>query len=226
MNINDLITKCPQLYHMAEDGSWPSIQQHGLLSTSALLTKWGYTGKKREVIESKHRPQKICIYHDDYGKAVIRDQIPMPPGALKTCLTNNMIPDEWYKLINGKIFFWTNKEHLEMFLAAKEYKNIPQLVIIVDTQLLLESYASRVTLSSINSGSTYYDKNKYDRPPLRGLHTFKQIGDYHLSYIRELVVEEGIQNITNITISVSRKIAHRKNYEETDFEEIGEIYHR
>lgn len=226
MHIIDLITKCPQLYHMAEDGSWPSIQQHGLLSTSALLTKWGYTGKKREVMESSHRPKKICIYHADYGKAVIRDQIPMPPEALETCLTTNMIPDEWYKLINGKIFFWTSRERLEMFLAAKEYKNIPQLVIIVDTQLLLESYASRVTLSSINSGSTYYDKNKYDRPPLRGLHTFKQIGAYNLSYIRELVVEEGIQDITNITVSVSRKIAHRKNYEEPDFEEIEELYHR
>jgi len=50
MLINDLIAKYPKLYHMAEDGSWPNIQKLGLLSTSALLTKFGYIGANREEI--------------------------------------------------------------------------------------------------------------------------------------------------------------------------------
>ena len=37
MTPEDMARKYPFLYHMAELSSWPSIQRHGLLSTSALL---------------------------------------------------------------------------------------------------------------------------------------------------------------------------------------------
>ena len=40
MEIERLISRYPTLYHMAEDGSWESIQRHGLLSTSALLDRF------------------------------------------------------------------------------------------------------------------------------------------------------------------------------------------
>lgn len=223
---SELVIMCPELYHMAEDGSWPSIQRHGLLSTSALLTKWGYTGDRREKIESEYRSKKSSIYCDEYGEVVIRDQIPMPEESLKACLTDGMTPNEWYRLINGKIFFWTTEKSLQIFLAAREYKNDPQLVIKVDTHELLRRHADQVTLSSINSGSTYYDPKRYDRPALRGPRTFKLIQDYNINYIRELVVEEGIQDISRITISVERWVAHRKNYEDPRFEKLEEIFHR
>jgi hypothetical protein len=35
--LQELLADCLVLYHMAERGSWGSIQRHGLLSTSALL---------------------------------------------------------------------------------------------------------------------------------------------------------------------------------------------
>ncbi len=41
----------PRLFHVAEAGSWPSIQAHGLLSTSALLDLFGSAG--RPVIGSR-----------------------------------------------------------------------------------------------------------------------------------------------------------------------------
>ena len=202
---------------MAEDGSWPSIQKHGLLSTSALLTLYGISGIERERIESDWRPKKLPISCEGLEDAVIRDQIPMPPDKLEKCLTN-MTPKEWYRLVNRKVFFWTTRKSLEIFLAAKEYKNCPQLVITVNTRLLLELYASQVTLSSINSGSTYYDPNRYNRPHDRGRETFKRMSEYNAPYIAELAVEEGITDIEGIAISVERWIAHRINYEAPRFE--------
>ena len=101
---------------------------------------------------------------------------------------------------------------------------MPQLVITVDTQLLLERYADRVTLSSINSGSTYYDPEKYDSPKSRGLQTFKRIHDYNLPYIAELVVEEGVQDITDVALTVEKWIAHRINYEKPKFEKLADIW--
>lgn len=34
---DQLISRFPTLYHMAEDGTWPSISSRGLLSTRALV---------------------------------------------------------------------------------------------------------------------------------------------------------------------------------------------
>jgi hypothetical protein len=41
----------PRLFHMSHSGSWPSIQQHGLLSTTALLDLFEVKGKERESLE-------------------------------------------------------------------------------------------------------------------------------------------------------------------------------
>jgi hypothetical protein len=224
VTIDELIANFPELYHMAEESSWTNIQKHGLLSTSAILTLYGYSGTDRDKIESEWRPKKITISCNGLEDACIRDQIPMPPDVLERCLVGGITPKEWYRFINGKIFFWTTRKSLEIFLAAKEYKNMPQLVITVDTQLLLERYADKVTLSSINSGSTYYDPEKYDRPKSRGLHTFKRIQDYNLPYIAELVVEEGVKDITNVALTVEKWIAHRINYEKPKFEKLADIW--
>jgi len=156
--------------------------------------------------------------------AWLRDQIPMPPGELKKCLQGGIEPREWYEFINKRIFFWTTWKSLEMFLAAKEYKNKPQTVIKVNTKLLLDKYADLVTLSSINSGSTYYDPNKYTQPRNRSLETFQKIGDYDTPWIAELVVENGVPDIVGLTVSVERWIAHRINYEKPKFEKLESIW--
>ena len=55
----------PRLYHMAEVNSWDSIQRHGLLSTSALLDFFGYSGPERERIESARRPVSV-VRHEQF----------------------------------------------------------------------------------------------------------------------------------------------------------------
>jgi hypothetical protein len=47
MDTAELIARYPRLYHMAEDGSWPSIQAHGLLSTRAMLDHFEVTPDER-----------------------------------------------------------------------------------------------------------------------------------------------------------------------------------
>ena len=53
--LSELLRHCPTLYHMAEGGSWPSIQRHGLRSTSALLDLFEVDGARREAILRRHR---------------------------------------------------------------------------------------------------------------------------------------------------------------------------
>jgi hypothetical protein len=54
-----------QLFHVAEAGSWPRIRDHGLLSTSALLDRFGVQGMEREVLEMRHRPAGVPVTHKE-----------------------------------------------------------------------------------------------------------------------------------------------------------------
>ena len=107
-NQEEIITRHPFLYHMAEAGTWENIQRHGLLSTAALLRLFGVSEPQRSAIGSRYRGSRVVIRHDDYGCAAIREQTPMPPGKLGRALTD-MVPSEWYRLLNGKVFFWSTE---------------------------------------------------------------------------------------------------------------------
>jgi hypothetical protein len=90
---------------MAEAGSWASIQRHGLLSTSALLNLFGYNGQRREAIESRHRTMSIKVDHAVHGDATIRDQKPLNEVKLANCLTDELSPQDWYIILNTRVFF-------------------------------------------------------------------------------------------------------------------------
>lgn len=211
MLISDLIASHPAIYHMAEDGSWPSIQRHGLLSTSALLKRWEYSEKDRETICCTRRPKCFTIEHPVYGKAVIRDQKAINPHKLRDCLTD-VTEEEWYRLLNSKVFFWPDRQGLIWFLGATAYINNPHVVITIDTRRLLGKYIDMITLSAINTGSTFPRKNQINPEP-RGRDTFKRISDYQMSKARELAIENCVEDVVSFALSVDRLILRKKDSE-------------
>jgi len=196
----------PRLYHMAEEGTWESIRERGLLSTSALLDLFEINGNERFVIESQHRSESIVIEHRVHGRAVIRDQKPMRETSLQKCLID-MTPREWYELLNRKVFFWPTRERLLGLLAAKAYRDRTHCVLTIDTQRLFESQLNSIKLSPINSGSTIYN------PQPRGRHTFFRPEDYPyeerrkkrgvLNAVAELCVDYGVPDIARVVSRVS-----------------------
>lgn len=211
MEIEQLVNKYPRLYHMADNDSWLNIRKHGLLSTSSLLDKWEYTGKERELIESHHRREVVYIFHKTYGKAAIRDQKAIDPQKLRNCLIG-ISEEDWYRLLNSKVFFWPDWQGLIWFLGATAYFNKPHVIITIDTRRLIKQYFDEITLSAINTGSTFPKKNS-DRPEPRGKSTFKRIPEYQMSWFRELAVDDSIQDIVLFALSVERLILRRKNAE-------------
>jgi hypothetical protein len=147
------------IYHLADAANWSSIQQHGLLSTSALLDLAGVEGQERELIERQHRPRQVDLANG----LVIRDQKPMPPIVLERCL-HGMTPHEWYALLNARVFFWVDIERLKRMLNANRSR--PQVLMTLDTEHLLAAYAERAELTPFNTG------NAFRRPALRGRQTF------------------------------------------------------
>jgi hypothetical protein len=206
LNEDVLIREYPRLWHMAEDGSWDSIRKHGLLSTSALLDLYGYTGKARRALESARRPESVLISTDGLPHAVVRDQKPMTASALEKCLTDRVTPEQWFETLNARVFFWLSRKRLRKLLNARAYRLRPQTVLTLDTASLVDANRERVRLSPINSGATIYN------PAPRGPDTFGTVSDFPFEERRksrtldnavvELTVLEGVTDITRHAIAV------------------------
>ena len=199
MEIPDLVSRCPVLYHMAEDGSWESIRRLGLLSTSALLDRFGVEGERRFEIESMRRPEIVAVEHPEHGRALIRDNTPMQERSLQRCLTD-MSPREWYETLNRRVFFWVDRKRLRKLLEAKAYRDRPHLVLELDTEELLRPHGDDVTLSAINSGATFAMN-----PAPRGPDTFRRIEYYPKSKpVVEVTVDYAVLGVADLAFSVSR----------------------
>jgi hypothetical protein len=172
--LDELIRTSPTLFHMAERGAWPSIERHGLLSTSALLDRYGVTGSARDALEVSRRPEPTILTRRGLPDATIRDQKPMSDRALEHCLTGGLTPPDWYRLLNGKVFFWLSEARLAKLLAAKPYRARDHDVLELATAPLVAAYHDAITLSPINSGSTIR------KAALRGPNTFQTIAGYQM----------------------------------------------
>jgi hypothetical protein len=170
--LEELLADCPTLYHMTEDGSWPSIRERGLLSTSGLLDLYGLQGTEREQIESQRRGTGVALEHPTLPRAVIRDQLPMDDVGLRRCLPDNIRPRDWYRLLNGKVFFWLTKARLLTLVNARPYRGRPHDVIEVSTRKLIEKHYDQICFCPMNSGCT----KPWPHP--RDETTFRRISDY------------------------------------------------
>jgi hypothetical protein len=205
MDVELLVERYPRLYHMAEQASWPSIERHGLLSTSALLDLFEINGTRRAVIESARRPESVEITHRVHGTVVIRDNIPLREGPLAQAL-RGMTLTEWYETLNRRVFFWVRQERLVRLLRGMAYRNRAHDVLTVDTASLVAAHEQRVTLAPINTGSTIFN------PQPRGVGTFLPIADYpyedwrrrrgRADAVVELAVEHSVPDIVQHTLLV------------------------
>ena len=208
--LEELVTHCPTLFHMAERGSWNSIRERGLLSTSALLDLYNVTGTRRSAIESMRRPNSIVLEESGLPNAVIRDQIPMTDERLRRCLPAHITPSEWYELLNCKVFFWLTRDRLHRLTGGRTYRDKLHDVIEVNTRALVEGYRSRIWLCPMNSGNTF------PMPHPRDESTFLKIADYPYQHWRqkrspgERVVELAVDHsVPNIFQYVTRVVVMR-----------------
>jgi hypothetical protein len=199
----------PTLYHMAEYASWESIKHLGLLSTTALLDRFEISGSARTAIEENRRPSFVEIRNAQGGRAVIRDQRAMSDSKLASCLTDGLSPTQWYRILNGKVFFWLTEERLRRMMRA--YRGRRQLVLEVDTEELLKQHSDDVLLTPLNTGCT--------RPMAfpRGLGTFLPPNQYPFEdnkrkkggarkAIVELTVDYSVADILRLTHRATHRV--------------------
>jgi hypothetical protein len=214
MEIEKLIELYPRLYHMAERDAWDSIKNRGLMSTSAVLDYLNIGVEDRFRYESQHRQMKIDVLPGNPSSILLRDQKPMPRDRLLRALSPNLSPEDWYRTINGKVFFWVSEARLHRLLNARDYRLLEHDVITVDAAPFVRAYHDSIWLSHINSGNTW------PFPHARGLDTFRRIPDYPvgrsgkpLKDVVELVIDYAVPDIFRYVLEVNRmkgeKILHK-----------------
>lgn len=154
MDINRFVALYPRLYHMAEVGTWPSIKERGLLSTSAVLDHLGVRGANRQQYETEHRPEKMTV-GTGAAAVILRDQKPMPPDRISRALVDGTSPQQWYTFLNGKVFMWAEEKRLLTLLGARAYKRLEHDVLTIDTAALVAAYQNRISVCRMNSGNTF-----------------------------------------------------------------------
>lgn len=223
MRVSEFVRDHPVLYHMAEDGSWPSIRNRGLLSTSALLTLYGYTGPSRDAIESQWRRNSVTIRASGLPDAVVRDQLVMPPAELRECLSPGVSPEDWYRIVNRRVFFWTTDNDLARFLSARSYVGDPHIVIEIPTASLIDRHGPRVSLTPFNTGSTLHGP-RYVHARLRGPETFQPIESFSAPWVKEMAVEDGVPDVRDLVRSVRRCVAREANWSNPHYEVIETLW--
>lgn len=171
MNIDEFCSHYPRLFHMAQAGSWESVKKHGLLSTAAILDLFEVPRDERRSIESACRPESVTLSHPIHGSVTIRDNKPLPEAKLAACLTD-MTPEQWYRCLNGKVFFWPTRERVLGLLKARAYRQQAHTIITLDARSLITTHGPMIYLSRINSGAAIY------QPTARGSHTFVPLYDW------------------------------------------------
>ena len=209
MVVAEFVKHYPRLYHMAEAGTWPSIQRHGLLSTSALLDLFEIKGQQRDSIELQRRPASVRIQHPKRGQAVIRDQRPISDVKLRQALQGGLTPSDWYRLLNVMVFFWTELDRLNRLLGGRWYRGRDHTVLTVDSRKLLLAHADDVMLCHINSGAMPYG------PTPRGSSTFVPFAEWSggvgprsgklKASIVETAVRYAIPDIADMVVDVTER---------------------
>ncbi|SDT16679.1 hypothetical protein SAMN04489834_2983 [Microterricola viridarii] len=118
MQTSEFVRLYPELFHMAADGAWPSIQAHGLLSASALVERWGVTSDAaRRSLLSERRAESQPIEHPELGTVVLRDQKPIHEPSLADSL-DGLSVSEWYETLNGRVFFFPQRRRISLVPPA------------------------------------------------------------------------------------------------------------
>jgi len=150
------------VYHLTYADNAASIARDGLHPAAALLKEAGVAESEANAF----RRAAITLP----GGAVLRNQRPMPPNALSRCLDSPLTPEDWYALVNSRVFFWLDQDRLSRHRTVGRAS--PQICYAVSTARLLERYAAFVELSPFNSGSALR------RAAGRGRRTFVPLADW------------------------------------------------
>jgi len=202
----DLIARHPRVFHVASAASWPSIQEHGLLSTAALLDLHGIEAQERDRLMRRKRDQSTQLSTPGVGLAVIRDQKPLKFISQKIDPGSNL--EAFLEALSSRVFFAPTRDRLDRLLKAREYRGSQQVVLTVDTRSLVTTYERMIRLCRFNSGACTQVNH-----PVRGHESWQSISrypydEYRRRYKGEALVEVTVLRAVPDVLKMTTRVEH------------------
>jgi hypothetical protein len=198
---------------MAADGSWPSIQECGLLRTAALVDLYAPAPEVRAEILHSVRSRSVPLQREGLRPVVVRDQKPL--RHLPRRLADDTTVQQFLDVLNGRVFFWLSEQRLRGLVDA--YRKYPQTVLVFSTAEVLSAYGAKVRLAPYNTGSIHTPTTS----PERSRHVFQSVADYPYEQWRkqrrgnrdpvvEFTVEYAVPDAAALALRVERWVdGHR-----------------
>ena len=180
MTPEELAARHPRLYYVTRLEAVDSIRRHGILPASDLLSLFEVPADRRRAIESERRASSVTLTHPVHGRATITDNSPLRTAALASCLDDGLLPEQWLRLLNARVFFWADPTSADRLLNARLSRPHDRALLVFDTLGIARAHADQLELSPINSGATLR------RPARRGLSTFTPLARHSLREWRNL----------------------------------------
>ncbi|WP_428487926.1 DUF7002 family protein [Rhodopila sp.] len=218
MTPEELAARHPRLHHVTTPGAWTSISKLGLLSTSALLAVFEVEDARRVELTTKRRAAEVRLEHSVHDIAILNDNLPLSERALACCLDGGLLPGDWLRLLNTRVFFWPSIDSLARLLSAKMNRKRSREVLTFDTLGLVRAHAERVEISPINSGSTIRKSARRGADTLTPLLT-QSYADWRRKrggrdHVLEVIVRDGIPDISQYLVGI-------RTVEPPDFDSFG-----
>lgn len=182
-----------KLYHLSLAASFEQVQEHGLLSTTALLDKFQVVGERRHILETRRRQAREPLTHESYRTVHLNNQYPLFEGGLKKCLIDMSI-EQWCLSLNKRVFFWAREQNLQGLIKAQEKRGYGGMLLSVQRKAFLEAFEEQLELSPINSG----DATRRAAP--RGTKTFAGVSGYPHSKVVEVTVPYAMKRTDLLTV--------------------------
>ncbi len=92
----------PRLYRLAMLGAYPGILKYGLLTAQDAADRAGV------LLPDSPRPDAIELTLPDGDKVWVTDNQPLSFKKLAPALDDNLTPQEWFAMLNTRVFFGLN----------------------------------------------------------------------------------------------------------------------
>lgn len=200
MKPEQFLTRCPSLWHVAPAGSWETIRQRGLMTAAQLIDASDLDEDQRTELHETPRPHAVPLTVDGV-EVVLRDQGPLFKADLATVLEPGMTVADWVRILNRRIYLFTDQAAMRKVLDKYLASDGAQDVISFSPRRLFDADWSRIELSAQNTAAIARRSDPY-----KGRDTFLPITRFPDRRPAEVTIVGGIHDLGSV-VRVERHAA-------------------
>ncbi|MEM7732891.1 MAG: hypothetical protein AAF280_08940 [Pseudomonadota bacterium] len=175
-------------------GAASGIRRHGLLTAQDASERAGFN------LPHIPRRDELNVALPDGTEVWITDNRPLSFKKLAPALDDDLTPQDWFAMLNARVFFWPDRKLGEGNLKARMSRGYDSEWQIYDTAKLLTKVWDRAEIAPINTGSTIH------QPARRGLASFAPLDGLDFEIWRKQRGKRSPDKVKEVTVRGS--IAH------------------